>query len=58
MNKTNSKYKEKKNPRIFFSQYFLDKTLPKNPPTLTESHTHADLPLSSASFLLHMLTYD
>ena len=45
MNKIYSSYKEKKNPQIFV-QYFLDKNSPKNPPTLTESHT--DLPLSTA----------
>ena len=52
MNKINSKYKVKKNPRIFCT-IFSGKNLPKNPPTLTESHTHTDLPLSTAAILLH-----
>ena len=45
MNKIYSSYKVKKNPQIFCTTpYFLDKNVPKNPPTLTESHTHTDLP--------------
>ena len=52
MNKINSKYKVKKI-HEFFVQYFLDKNVQKNPPTLTESHTHTDLPLSTAAILLH-----
>ena len=42
-------------------QYFLDKNVPKNPPTLTESHTHTDLPLSTAAILLlyrHVVAYE